>query len=67
MKKDHFESIYKIEGNQPDPYGVLKVVKNASKEDLPDVISQIKEQGLDVNPNIYREVEKYEYQRDLSS
>tara|TARA_S200002703_G_scaffold26800_1_gene22998 strand:+ start:202 stop:402 length:201 start_codon:yes stop_codon:yes gene_type:complete len=65
--KDYFETVYKIDGNLPDPYGVLDVIRNASKEDLPDIISQIKAQNLDLNQNIHREVEKYEYQRDLSS
>ena len=65
--KDHFESIYKVGGLLPDTDGVLEVIKNASEDDMPSIISQIKEQHLDLNPNIYREVEKYEHLRDMSS
>mgnify|MGYP001277469283 CR=1 FL=1 len=65
--KDHFESIYKVGGLLPDPDGVLEVIKSASEDDMPSIISQIKEQHLDLNPNIYREVEKYEHLRDMSS
>ena len=65
--KDHFESIYKIGGLLPDPDGVLEVIKATSEDDMPSVISQIKEQRLDLNPNIYREVKKYEHLRDMSS
>ena len=65
--KDHFESIYKVDGLLPDPDGVLEVMKSASEEDMPSIISQIKEQRLDLNLNIYREVEKYEHLRDMSS
>ena len=65
--KDHFESIYKVDGLLPDPDGVLEVIKSASEDDMPSIISQIKEQHLDLNPNIYREVEKYEHLRDMSS
>ena len=65
--KDHFESIYKIDGLLPDPDGVLEVIKSASEEDMPSIISQIKEQRLDLNLNIYRQVEKYEHLRDMSS
>ena len=67
MKKDYLKSVYLIDGVHPDPYGVLEVIKNASSLDLPLVIEQVKEGGLDVNPNIRREVEKYEHQRDMSS
>ena len=65
--KDYFESIYKIDGLLPDPDGVLEVMKSASEEDMPSIISQIKEQRLDLNLNIYRQVEKYEHLRDMSS
>lgn len=65
--KDYFESIYRIGGLLPDPDGVLEVIKATSEDDMPSVISQIKEQRLDLNPNIYREVEKYEHLRDMSS
>ena len=65
--KDHFESIYKVDGLLPDPDGVLEVMKSASEEDMPSIISQIKEQRLDLNLNIYRQVEKYEHLRDMSS
>jgi|TARA_B100000073_G_C23671409_1_gene548772 hypothetical protein len=67
MKKDYFESVYLPDGIHPDPYGVLEVIKNASSLDLPLVIEQIKEGGLDININVRREVEKYEHQRDMSS
>jgi len=42
-------------------------MKSASEEDMPSIISQIKEQRLDLNLNIYRQVEKYEHLRDMSS
>jgi len=67
MKNDFFESVYKIDGKLPDPYGVLSVIKTASDADLPSIISQIKKDRLDVNINIRKEVEKYEHQRDMSS
>ena len=59
MKNDFFESVYKIDGKLPDPYGVLNVIKTASDANLPSIISQIKKDGLDVNINIRKEVEKY--------
>jgi len=67
MKKDYFESVYLPDGIHPDPYGVLEVIKNASSLDLPFVIQQVKEGGLDININVRREVEKYEHHRDMSS
>lgn len=45
MKNDFFESVYKIDGKLPDPYGVLSVIKTASDADLPSIISQIKKMG----------------------
>ena len=67
MKKDYFESVYLPDGVHPDPDGVLSVIKNASSLDLPLVIQQVKDGGLDININVRKEVEKYEHQRDMSS
>ena len=67
MEKDYFQSVYKVNGLLPDPYGVLNVIKNAKESERPAIIEQIKKNNLENNLNIRREVERYEHQRDMSS
>lgn len=67
MSHDPLHSVYKIEGVYADPYDVLKVIKSASKEQKQDIINAVKEGQLDANPNVLREVKKFEHLRDMSS
>lgn len=67
MSNDPFNSVYKIEGIYPDPYDVLKTIKATPDDRKQEIIDAVKSGQLDANPNILREVEKFEHQRDLSS
>ena len=67
MSSNPFESVYKIEGVYADPYSVAKVIKNASEKDKAKVVKAAKESGLDSNPNVLKEIQKYEHLRDMSS
>lgn len=67
MSHDPFHSVYKIDGIYADPYDVLKVIKSASKEQKQEIINAVKESRLDVNPNVLKEVQKFEHLRDMSS
>lgn len=67
MSHDPFHSVYKIEGIYADPYDVVKAIKSAPKEEMQDVINAVKEGRLDANPNVLREVRKFEHLRDMSS
>lgn len=67
MSNDPFSSVYKIEGIYPDPYDVLKTIKSTPDDRKQEIIDAVKSGQLDANPNVLREVEKFEHQRDLSS
>jgi len=67
INNDLFNSVYKIEGIYPDPYDVIKTIKSAPLERKQEIIDAVKSGRLDVNPNILKEVQKFEYERDLSS
>lgn len=67
MSHDPLNSVYKIEGIYADPYDVVKAIKSAPKEQKQDLINAVKEGRLDANPNVLREVQKFEYLRDMSS
>lgn len=67
MSHDPLQSVYKIEGIYADPYDVVKAIKSASEEQRQNVINAIKDGHLDANPNVRREVRKFEHLRDMSS
>lgn len=67
MSHDPFHSVYKIEGIYADPYDVVNVIKSAPKEKMQDIINAVKEGHLDSNPNVLKEIKKFEHLRDMSS
>jgi hypothetical protein len=67
MSHDPLNSVYKIEGIYADPYDVLKAIKSTPEEQRQDVIDAVKSGRLDANPNVLKEVQKFEHQRDMSS
>lgn len=67
MKKDPFDSIYLIENKYFDPYEVLNIVKSVPEDEKEEIISELKSRGFTINKNISEYVEKYEYQRSMSS
>ena len=67
MDKNLLSSVYKIEGIYADPYDVLEVIKSTPEEQRQDVIDAVKSGRLDANPNVLREVQKFEHLRDMSS
>lgn len=67
MFHDPFHSVYKIEGVYADPYDVVKAIKSAPKEKKQEVIDAAKQGRLDANPNVLREIQKFEHLRDMSS
>jgi len=67
MANDPLSSVYKIEGIYADPYDVIKAIKSTPKEQRQDIIDAVKSGRLDANPNVLREVQKFEHQRDMSS
>lgn len=67
MSHDPLSSVYKIEGIYADPYDVIKAIKSAPKEQRQNVIDAVKNGRLDANPNVLREVKKFEHLRDMSS
>ena len=67
MSSDPFSSVYKIEGIYPDPYDILKTIKSTPDDRKQEIIDAVKSGHLDANPNVLREVEKFEHYRDLSS
>lgn len=67
MSHDPLHSVYKIEGIYADPYDVVKAIKSAPKEQRQEVIDAVKQGRLDANPNVLREVKKFEHLRDMSS
>jgi phage terminase small subunit len=67
MSHDPLSSVYKIEGIYADPYDIIKVIKSASKEQKQEIIDAVKKGRFDTNPNIRKEVQKFEHLRDMSS
>lgn len=67
MSHDPLHSVYKIDGVYADPYDVVKAIKSAPKEQRQEVIDAVKQGRLDANPNVLREVKKFEHLRDMSS
>ncbi len=67
MHNDPLSSVYKIEGIYADPYDVVKAIKSAPQERKQELINAVKSGRLDANPNVLREVQKFEHERDLSS
>lgn len=67
MSHDPLQSVYKIEGIYADPYDVVKAIKSAPEEQKQNIIDAIKDGRLDANPNVRREVRKFEHLRDMSS
>lgn len=67
MKRDPFDSIYLIENKYFDPYEVLDIVKSVPEDEKEEIVSELKSRGFTVNKNISEYVEKYEYQRSMSS
>lgn len=67
MSHDPLSSVYKIEGIYADPYDVIKVIRSAPEEKKQEIIDAVKSGRLDVNPNVLREVQKFEHLRDMSS
>jgi len=67
MSHDPLSSVYKIEGIYADPYDVVKAIRSAPEEKKQEIIDAVKNGRLDVNPNVLREVQKFEHLRDMSS
>jgi len=67
MSHDPLSSVYKFEGIYADPYDVIKAIKSAPEEQKQDIIDAVKNGRLDINQNVLREVQKFEYLRDISS
>lgn len=67
MSHDPLSSVYKIEGIYADPYDVVKAIRSAPEEKKQEIIDAVKSGRLDVNPNVLREVQKFEHLRDMSS
>lgn len=67
MHNDPLSSVYKIEGIYADPYDVVKTIKSAPAERKQEIIDAVKSGHLDINPNVLKEIRKFEYERDLSS
>lgn len=67
MSHDPLSSVYKIEGIYADPYDVVKAIRSAPEEKKQEIIDAVKSGHLDVNPNVLREVQKFEHLRDMSS
>lgn len=67
MSRDPFHSVYKFEGIYADPYDVINVIRSTPEERKQEVIDAVKKGGLHANPNVLREVQKFEHLRDMSS
>jgi hypothetical protein len=67
MHNDPLSSVYKIEGIYADPYDVVKAIKSTPQERKQELIDAIKSGHLDANPNVLKEIKKFEHERDLSS
>lgn len=60
------EKIYKIDGLYPDPQSVLEELNSYSGEEKQKFITELKEAGLNSNPNINAHILEYEYRKNMS-
>ena len=67
MFHDPLSSVYKIDGLYPDPYGVIQALKTTPKEHMQEMVDAVKAGNLDTNPNVLKEITRFEYDRDMSS
>jgi hypothetical protein len=67
MHNDPLSSVYKIEGIYADPYDVLRVLKATPENRKQEIVDAIKSGNLDANPNILKEIKRFEHDRDMSS
>ena len=67
MDRNLLNSVYKIDGLYADPYDVVKLLKTASKNQKQEIVDEIRSGNLDANPNVLKEIKKFEHNRDMSS